>query len=43
MSVIEEELGFELRPTPKWVKWTLYVVAMAWLFQVPGFLLGLVL
>jgi hypothetical protein len=43
MSVIEVELGFELRPTPIWVKWTLYVVAMAWLFQVPGFLLGLVL
>ncbi|MGD8418349.1 MAG: hypothetical protein PVH91_14915 [Pseudomonadales bacterium] len=43
MTGIEEELGFTLRPIPSWVKRAMIIVATAWLLQIPGFLLGLML
>lgn len=43
MSVLEDELGFEFRPTPKWVKTAIVVFGVVWFLQIPGFLLGLML
>jgi hypothetical protein len=42
MTVLEDELGFEFKPIPRWIKTTGYVLVIAWMLQIPGFLLGLV-
>ena len=41
MTVIEDELGFEIKPIPRWIKTTGYFLGIAWMLQIPGFLLGL--